>query len=263
MIIKAGLRIIHLNFMKSIYFISDVHLAFNLTEDEQKKRKTLHSFLEFVHENADQLFILGDLFDFWFEWNHVIPKYWFPVLMQFRQMIQDGVKISLVRGNHDFVLGEYLEKEIGIRSLGESHELSLDGRRFFMAHGDGLAKRDRGYRLLKKLIRNPVSIFLYRILIPADLGMQLAKWTSQSSRRLIDKKKQDWGEEYFQFARQKFRSGFDYVILGHLHIPILRREGSNIYINCGDWISEFTFARFHQGILSLHRWDENRSISTA
>jgi UDP-2,3-diacylglucosamine hydrolase len=244
--------------MKSIYFISDIHLSFNLSEAEKKKRGRLYAFLDFLHEDAEQLFILGDLFDFWFEWVHVIPKYWFPVLYRFKRMIQHGIKINMVWGNHDFFLGEYLEKEIGIRSLGESHEFSLDNKRFFIAHGDGLAKQDRGYRLLKKIIRSPVSIFLYRTLIPADLGIQLAKWTSQSSRKLVNKKKQAWSEEYYQFARNKFSNGIDDVILGHLHVPVIRKDGQKIYINCGDWLSEFTFARYRNHKLSLQHWTENK-----
>ena len=242
--------------MNNIYFISDIHLGFENSKNEQLKRINLHAFLEHIEKDARELYILGDLFDFWFEWYHVIPKYWFPFLHRFRKMTEAGITINLIKGNHDFYLGEYLQKEIGLVCHSESSEFTLNHKRFFVAHGDGLARNDRGYRFLKKIIRNPASIFLYKTFVPADFGIQMAKWISVSSRSFPSKKKSSWSEEYFQFARDKFEEGFDYVILGHLHIPMIRETGEKIYINCGDWIRSFSYACYDQKNLTLNFWPQ-------
>lgn len=242
--------------MKKIYFISDIHLAFKLTEAEQKKREKLLSFLDFITNDAKELYILGDLFDFWFEWYHVIPKYWFSIIIHIQQMIKKGITINLIKGNHDFYLGKFLKEEIGINCYGESREFIEAKKHFFVAHGDGFAKKDWAYRVLKRTIRNPVSIFLYKTFISADVGVQVAKWTSYSSRQLASRKKEAWKQEYYRFAKKKFTQGFDYVILGHLHAPQIRKENHNIYINCGDWISAFSYAVFDGQHLTLNHWNK-------
>lgn len=242
--------------MTNIYFLSDVHLGFKNSEREQLKRKKLQAFLNHIQKDARELYILGDLFEFWFEWIHVIPKYWSGVLHQFRKMTEAGINIHLIAGNHDFYMGEYLQKEIGLECHSDSLEFTVNRKHFFIAHGDGLARNDRGYRLLKRIIRNPVSISLFRTLIPADLGIQLAKWTSVSSRNLMSRKKFFWEEEYFKFAETKFGQGFDYVILGHLHIPQIRESAGKTYVNCGDWIQSFSYACYDQNSLTLNSWEE-------
>lgn len=239
---------------KNIYFISDVHLAFKEDDIEKEKRKKLLSFLEEISLDAKELYILGDLFDFWFEWYHVIPKYWFPILFQLRKMAEAGIVVNFITGNHDFYTGRYLEKEIGIRCFDEHREFEVDSKRFFAAHGDGYAKKDRGYRLLKKIIRNPISKFLYKTFIPADLGMQFARWTSHSSRKLVKIEKSAWIEEYYEFAGKKFNEGYDYVLLGHIHSPLIREKEGKVYVNCGDWITQFTYAKYDGQSLSLNSW---------
>jgi len=245
---------------KNIYFFSDVHLALTEEPGELEKRENLHRFLQAISEDAGDIYILGDLFDFWFEWYHVVPRYWFSLLHQFRNLIDRGIAIHLVTGNHDFHTGAYLQKEIGIHCFDECHEFTASGKRFFVAHGDGYAREDRGYRLLKRIIRNRLSIFLYKTFIPADLGMQIARWTSQSSRKWVDIDKHSWADECFRVACQKFAQGFDYVLLGHIHLPDRREKGDKVYINCGDWLSHFTYARFDGSSLTLHHWPETESM---
>lgn len=237
---------------KNIYFISDVHLSFEKNEVEKLKRKKLIDFLNYIKDDAAELYLIGDIFDFWFEWYHVIPKFWFPILFHLKKLIESGVIINFITGNHDFNPGDYLEKEIGIKCFKEQTDFMVDSKRFFVAHGDGYAKRDRGYRLLKRIIRNPLSIFLYKTLIPADIGVQLAIWTSNSSRKLKRIDKKSWGQEYYEFAKQKFNTGFDFVILGHIHYPMIREKNGKVYINCGDWISNFTYSKYDGKTLSLN-----------
>ncbi|UCH95904.1 MAG: UDP-2,3-diacylglucosamine diphosphatase [Candidatus Aminicenantes bacterium] len=244
--------------MKNIYFISDAHLSLKEDEIEKEKRKKLLGFLEYIMTagEAKELYLLGDLFDFWFEWYHVIPKYWFPILYQLRKLVESGINVNFLTGNHDFYTGSYLQKEIGLRCFNESCEFEKDKKRFFVAHGDGYAKKDRGYRLLKKIIRSPVSIFLYKTFISPDLGMQMARWASKSSRQLVNIDKAAWAEEYYRFAQKKFHHGFDYVILGHLHYPIIKedRPSGKTFVCCGDWMTQFTYTKYDGKRLTLEYW---------
>ncbi len=247
-------------YVKNIYFISDAHLSFKEDEFEKRKREKLLDFLDYIKDNTEQLYILGDLFDFWFEWYHVIPKYWFQILYKFRQLIDSGIKINFITGNHDFYVGKYLEEEIGMKCYDEHREFDVGSKRFFVAHGDGYAKKDKKYRGMKKIIRNPVSVFLYKTFISADLGMQIAKWVSGSSRNFGKIDKSLWIEEYYGFAKKKFDQGFDYVILGHLHCPIIKEQDGKVYINCGDWINEFSYAIYNGKDLSLKWWKHEKQI---
>lgn len=235
---------------KNIYFISDVHLLFKEDEKEKQKREKLFDFFKIL-ENNDILVLAGDLFDFWFEWNHVIPKYWFEVFHRLKNMIDSGVTVYFITGNHDFSYGDYFSKSIGMKCFNESLEIEAGGKRFYIAHGDGLAGRDRGYRILKKIMRNGVSKSLFRTFAHPDLGMNISKWASHSSRKMVKIDKEVWSEEYYKFARSKFIKGFDYVIMGHLHTPFRREEGKNVYLNTGDWINHFSYGKFDGKDLSL------------
>jgi UDP-2,3-diacylglucosamine hydrolase len=253
--------------MKNIYFISDAHLSFNEDKPEIGKRRKLMDFLEYIISEGEtrELYLVGDLFDFWFEWYHVIPKYWFPVLYRLRQVVDSGIPVRFITGNHDFYAGSYLEEQIGLNCFNESCEFEVEAKRFFVAHGDGLAKKDRGYRFLKRVIRSPLAIFLYKTFISADLGIQLARWASHSSRQLVNIDKSSWAEEYHQFARDKFQLGFDYVILGHLHYPLIKEDSplNKTFVCCGDWISYFSYAKYDGNRLSLEYWqDDPRGSAT-
>lgn len=242
---------------KNIYFISDIHLAFKVDDVEADKRDKLRAFLEHIQNDpaARALYLVGDIFDFWFEWYHVVPKYWFPVLHQLRLLVDAGISVHFITGNHDFYTGSFLQEEVGVNCFDESSEFEVEGKRFFVAHGDGYAKKDRGYRVLKRIIRNRLSIFLFKTFIPADWGMQLAKWFSHSSRQLVKIDKLPWAEEYYEFARGKLREGFDFVVLGHIHYPMKREEDGKTYVNCGDWMMKFSYAKYDGRFLNLEQWD--------
>ncbi len=249
----------------NIYFFSDAHLALEADEHEIERQNKLLAFLDFLaaEGRASELFILGDLFDFWFEWYHVIPKYWFPVLFRLKKLVDSGTIVHFVVGNHDFYTGKFLENEIGIHCHTGSFEFERNGKRFFAGHGDGLANEDKGYRFLKKIIRHPASIFLFKTLISADLGMKIAQWTSHSSRKWIKIEKHSWSEEYYRFARVKFDTGIDYVILGHIHFPMIRHDENDgkTYVNCGDWITQFSFAHYDGNRLILKYWEDKKEES--
>lgn len=242
-----------------LFFLSDVHLAAVESEAARLRRTRLVAFLEWLPGRSGGLYILGDLFDFWFEWRHVVPRYWFPVLCALRRLVDSGTPVHFITGNHDFAPGPYLAHEVGLTCHDGACWFETAGRRFFVAHGDGYARRDRAYRLLKRVVRNRLSAALFRTLIPADLGLQLALWTSHASRHARDRDGQVWHQEYMAFARERFAEGIDFVLLGHLHAAGRWVEGGHVYVNCGDWLTGSPYARFDGVDLHLETWDPVRA----
>ncbi len=235
------------------FFISDVHLGTNHSKSELVKEKRLLSFFDYVAQYGDRLFIVGDLFDFWFEYRTVIPKGYSRVLCALSQLRELGKEMHYITGNHDFWMRDYLSREYNIHIHVDALEYSLDGKRFYLFHGDGLARKDRGYRLLKKIFRCKINIFLYGLLHP-DLGVPLAKWISSLSRSHTSGYGPPDDSDYLQEASRKFQEGFDYVIFGHLHFPKLEYFGQKVYVNLGDWIEHFTYAEYDGEELRLLEW---------
>ena len=241
--------------MKNIYFISDIHLSFFEDEFEQKKKEKLIRFFRFIAEDASDLYLLGDVFDFWFEWYFVIPKYHFEVFYELRKLIEKGVKVHYVTGNHDFYLGDYMHDEIGIDCIDECTDFIVAGKKFFVAHGDGYAKSDGNYRILKKILRHRISNFLFKTFIPPDIGIKIAKLASGSSRKLRKVDRGYWSKQYLEFAEKKLSEGYDFVLLGHLHFPVRENISGKTYINTGDWINYYSYARFDGKELSLENFE--------
>ncbi len=225
------------------YFVSDVHLGEQTQELEKKKTERFTRFLKEVEQSADAIFFVGDLFDFWFEYKYVIPKKHFMVIHQLARMREHGVKITYLAGNHDFWLGEFFDRELGIKTVLDEWTGEIEGKRFYLFHGDGVAVKDSGYRFLKKILRNRLSIKLYRWIHP-DLGIPFARFVSGSSRQYTNRVNLNDQNDYIDFAREQFKEGYDYVIMGHRHNPFLYNEGDNKYINLGDWIDHFSYAVF-------------------
>jgi len=238
--------------VNELYFISDIHLSFELNDSEKIKRKKLIDFLESITKKNNKLYIIGDLFDFWFEWYNVIPYYWSDILFELKKSINNGLEVNFITGNHDFFCGNYLKDEIGMKCFDSEMIVNFDNKRFYVSHGDGFAKKDRGYRFLKRIIRNKFSIFMFKTFIHPALGIKIAKLVSKSSReyKKIDVSK--WSKEYELKAREILDKGFDYVILAHIHTPYKKEFKDNkIYINTGDWINHFTYAVYSNKSLLL------------
>ena len=239
--------------MASAFFISDVHLGSQSSKAEKVKEQKLLSFLEYVAEYGDQLFIVGDLFDFWFEYRTVIPRGYTRILCALSELRELGKEMHYIAGNHDFWMRDYLAKEFGIKIHFDDFEYTLYNKRFYLYHGDGIAKKDYGYRILKKIFRNRFNIFLYSLIHP-DLGIPLAKWVSALSRSHTSSDAPPEDHDYVQAALQKFSEGFDFVIFGHLHYPNYQIYGEKVYINLGDWMKHFTYAEFDGEEISLNYW---------
>ena len=226
----------------ALYVFSDAHLGCGTEAQEAEKVAKIGELFELVARDGDRLVILGDLFDFWFEYKHVIPKEHTDVLLMLRKLVRKGIRVDYVSGNHDFWMDDYFEKQIGVRLHRDKLEIKHAGLRFHLTHGDGLAQADRGYRILKRILRNRVNIWLYRKL-PADWAIPLAKKVSGSSRDYNSRRDHTFAPDYEKYAADKLREGFDVVIIGHLHIPVIKQFEKGVYVNTGDFIHHFSYAR--------------------
>ncbi len=243
---------------KAVYFVSDVHLHSVLSEREKQKRFYLLEFLQQVKKERAELFIVGDLFDFWYEYRHVIPRHFFRVLRRLQEITDDGTSVHLIGGNHDYWLEDFFPAELGVEVHRQPVEIERNGRRFLVTHGDGILKRDSGYRVLRRILRNRFVIRLFRLVHP-DLAFEIAKRVSGTSRRYtLRDQDQDDSEraEITAFGREQWQAGFDIVIMGHYHLPTCVREDGKIFINLGDWMRHYTYARFDGANISLFYWDQ-------
>ncbi|MBN1197243.1 MAG: UDP-2,3-diacylglucosamine diphosphatase [Candidatus Aminicenantes bacterium] len=241
--------------MAPIYLVSDIHAGDPAGE---AGRRDFLDFLCFLENQKGELFILGDLFDFWFEWRHVVPKGVFDILYQLRRLVDAGWRVVFLPGNHDFAPGAFLSQEVGIELPGESMVLEVEDKRYFLSHGDGLAARDRGYRVLKKILHSPLSQWLFRHFLHPDWGMGLARLSSHGSRRYRRIDREAWAKDYLEAARRYFLNGFDGVVLGHVHEPVMLREGDRVYANCGDWLEHRSCIVGEAGKLCIADWDPQR-----
>ncbi|MDH3890737.1 MAG: UDP-2,3-diacylglucosamine diphosphatase [candidate division Zixibacteria bacterium] len=234
----------------ALYIFSDAHLGAHSDELETLKRQKIAALFDMVRTDGDRLVILGDLFDFWFEYKHAIPKDHHRVLCMLDGLIQQGIRIDYVSGNHDFWMGDFFTKEMGVAVHRDTLDLGYEGKRLHLIHGDGLAKADKGYRFLKRILRNRVNIWLYRKLTP-DWAIPLAKAVSGSSRNYTSGRDPDFVADYEEYAKEKLSGNYDIVAIGHLHIPAIKQFDSGTYINTGDFIESFTYAKVGDGKCEL------------
>ena len=168
--------------MSKTYFISDAHLGLGSREEEREKEQRIVKFLQSIASDAKQLFIVGDLFDSWFEYETVIPKGYHRLLTQLDDLVQKNITVHYLAGNHDYWMGNFFRDELGIHVYHDAFETIIDGKRFLIHHGDGLATNDTGYKILKKVLRNPAAIWLYKWIHP-DIGIGIAKASSKKRDR--------------------------------------------------------------------------------
>ena len=234
----------------ALYVFSDAHLGSGSAEKESQKVERISRLFEMVKNDGERLVILGDMFDFWFEYKHAIPKDHHHVLFMMHELVTGGIPIDYISGNHDFWMDDYFEKQIGLTVHRDHMELDYNGKKIYLTHGDGLAKADHGYRLLKRILRNRFNIWLYRKL-PPDWAIPLAKWVSGSSRDYTMRRDHTFAPDYEEFAKDKLQGGYDIVLIGHLHIPIVETFPSGTYINTGDFINHYSYVKITDDETSL------------
>ena len=241
--------------MPKSFFISDVHIGAGSQEEERLKLSHLISFFNFINQNGNRLYIVGDLFDFWFEYKHAISNQHFKILYQISKLIENGVELHFLPGNHDCWIRNFLSQQLNIIIHPEISNIEIHSKKISLFHGDGISKKDKGYQILKKIFRNPINILFYRWIHP-DIGIPLAKFMSASSRQHTSSKELNDEDDYIGYAKDKFSEGFDYVIVGHSHRPLLHKFDDKIFLNLGNWISDNSYGQLENGELTLNFWKD-------
>jgi len=234
---------------KKIYFSSDNHLGAPSAEESLPREKKFVKWLDTVKVDAAAIFLLGDLFDFWFEYKTVVPKGHIRVLGKLAEISDSGIPIYFFVGNHDLWMRDYFEKELSIPTFHQPKEFTFNDTRFFIGHGDGKGPGDTGYKRMKKIFTNPFFNWCFRWLHP-DLGVRLAQHLSLKNKLISGVEDKTFlGEEkewLAQYAKRKLEiNHYDYFIFGHRHLPLkIQVSDTSTYINLGDWITHFTYGVF-------------------
>ena len=246
---------------KKIYFLSDFHLGAPNYQQSLIRERKIVAFLETIRKDAAEIFIVGDMFDFWYEYKKVVPKGYVRLLGKLAEITDSGTPVHFFVGNHDMWMSGYFEKELNIRVYYEHATFEWNGKRFFIGHGDGLGPGDHNYKFLKSVFRNKLSQWLFGQLHPT-IGIGLANYFSRRSRlKTGTADEQFLGEDnewLIIFSREVLaKEHFDYFIFGHRHYPIVYKLNEHShYINLGDWIRTFTYATFDGNTVELKEWKE-------
>lgn len=234
---------------KKIYFLSDFHLGVPDHASSLQREKLIVKFLNEAKTDAAAIFIVGDLFDFWYEYKKVVPKGFVRILGKMAEITDNGIPMYFFVGNHDMWMDGYFEQELNIPVYFEPRAFEFNGKRFLIGHGDGLGPGDKGYKFLKKIFRNKFCQTLFGIL-PPYIGMNIAHQSSKSSRAVTGEsdakflgEENEWLISYCKEVLQK--EHYDYFIFGHRHLPIdFSLKQNSRYINLGDWIRYYSYAEF-------------------
>lgn len=245
---------------KKIYFLSDFHLGAPNTAASLDREKKIVAFLNHIKNNCEAIFIVGDLFDFWYEYRMVVPKGYVRILGKLAELTDAGIPITFFVGNHDMWMKKYFQEELNINVLFGATTFQLHQKSFYIAHGDGLGPGDHGYKLLKKLFRHPVCQWLFGI-IPPVLGIGLANFLSKKSRESVSEHEfiflgaeKEWLMIHSRSILEK--QHFDYFVYGHRHIPGTHPlPGGSTYVNLGDWVRHFTYAEYDGNQLVIKKWE--------
>lgn len=254
---------------KNSYFLSDFHLGAPNAAASLQREKKIVQFLDEIKSKTAALFIVGDLFDFWYEYKKVVPRGYVRLLGKLGEFTDAGIPVHFFVGNHDMWMHDYFQTELGISVYFEPKEFRFNDKTFYIGHGDGLGPGDKGYKALKKVFRNPMCQWLFG-LVPPRIGIGVADYFSRKSRAATGTSEEhflgearEWLLIYCKELLQQKK--VDYFIFGHRHLPIdYRLKGASRYINLGDWITFFTYAVFDgtQVQLKTYGGDETKIIRT-
>jgi UDP-2,3-diacylglucosamine hydrolase len=247
---------------KKIYFSSDNHLGAPTMEESLPREKKFVAWLDHVKKDAAAIFLLGDLFDFWFEYKTVVPKGFTRTLGKLAEISDSGIPIYFFVGNHDLWMRDYFKTELNIEVFHKPQNFRFNNTSFLIGHGDGLGPGDKGYKRMKKVFTNPFSKWLFGWLHP-DIGVRLAQYMSVKNKLISgDDDAKFLGEDnewLVQYCKRKENEQHrDYYIFGHRHLPLnIRLSERSKYINLGDWIQYYTYGEFDGTTLELKTFKKN------
>ena len=232
---------------KKTYFVSDVHLGTPNFEESLEREKLLVEWLKAIREDAERIYLLGDIFDFWFEYKRVVPRGFTRFLGCISEIVDSGIPVYFFTGNHDIWVFDYLEKETGVKVIKEEQRVEINGKQFLIAHGDGLGPYDKKFNFLKKIFTNRFLQWCFKFVHPNfAIGFAL-RWSKHSrAKHELDKPinyEDEWLVKYSRSVEKE--QHHDFYIYGHRHIPKIYDLGNNAcYVNTGDWLINFTYAVF-------------------
>ncbi len=235
------------NISKKAFFLSDVHLGVSGELSSEEREKKLVKWLDSIKDKASEIYFLGDIFDFWFEYKHVIPKGFARLFGKISELTDSGIKIYYFAGNHDMWNFGYFEKELNLIVYRDPIEKQIGDKLFFIGHGDGLGPDDKSFKIMKKIFKNRISRKLFSFIHPR-IGIGLANYFSRKSRKSNNEDPYlgDNKERLILYCKHKLsQKHYDYFIFGHRHIPLeVKLNKNSKYINTGDWIKHFSYAVF-------------------
>jgi len=246
---------------KKIFFLSDFHLGAPNYADSLVREKKVVAFLNNIKDEAAEIFIVGDIFDFWYEYKTVVPKGYTRILGKLAELTDAGIPVHFFVGNHDMWMKDYFQTELNIPVYFEPKVYEWNGKIFYIGHGDGLGPGDYGYKFIKKIFRNRLCQWLFGQLHPT-WGMGLANYLSRKSRAKTGSSEDHFlGEEnewLITYCKEMLdKHHYDYFIFGHRHLPIdFALNDNSRYINLGDWIQYFTYAVFDGTKVDLKKWEQ-------
>lgn len=248
-----------MNANKKIYFASDFHLGIPDHASSLEREKRIVRWLDSVKDDAAEIFLVGDLFDFWFEYDKVVPKGFVRLLGKMAELCDAGIPLHIFHGNHDLWMFGYLEQEIGCKVHAKPVQRTLNGKTFYIAHGDGLGGSQRWFRFILSIYRNYFFQRLFAFFHPS-IGIGLANWFShRSKQKSFDGNKDYLGddkEHHMLFAKDLLQQQHvDYFIFGHRHLPMDKQIGNTRVINLGDWMSYHTYAVFDGNEVALKKFE--------
>jgi len=243
-----------------IYFASDFHLGTGTYASSRDREDRLVRWLDFIKADAAEVFLMGDVFDFWFEYKTVVPKGYIRFLGKLAELADSGIKLWFFRGNHDMWMFDYFERELGATIISNELEIERSGKKFYLHHGDGLGPGDTFYKFLKGFFRSRLCQWLFARIHP-NLGVGVANYWSAHSRITNDKKddtkpgQQEW---LVVFCRELLQTHFyDYLVFGHRHLPLdIQLNDKSRYINLGEWVNASSYAVFDGEKVSLKYFEK-------
>jgi UDP-2,3-diacylglucosamine hydrolase len=247
--------------MLKTYFASDFHLGTDATLTSRERERQIVRWLDWISEDAESLYLVGDVFDYWFEYRKVVPKGFVRLLGRLAELRDKGLPVYYFTGNHDMWMFQYMEKELDIPIYRKPVVREIGGKRFLIGHGDGLGPGDRGYKFIKTVFSNRACQWMFERIHP-NTGIWLMNAFSGTSRKANPSDPRFQGEErerLVQFCNARLEeSPFDYFVFGHRHLPIdfTLKNGKSRYINLGDWLVFNSYAVFDGQNLEL-RFFEN------
>lgn len=248
--------------MKKTYFAGDFHLGADAKLSSKKREKLIVRWLETIRYDAEAIYLVGDVFDRYFEYKHVVPKGYIRFFGKLLELRDQGISIYFFTGNHDMWMFHYFEEEFNIPIYRNPIQRTIYGKNFFIGHGDGLGPKDYGYKFIKKVFNNPICQWLYKWIHP-DLGLALMDFFSNKSREAGE------DPEFFLGATDEWLAAYaerkiqhlpeiDFFIFGHRHLPIdyTLKNGKTRYLNVGQWLSQNSYLVF-DGKTMEHKFFKN------